>query len=158
MTSFYKLSGDRTQAHVFTDSTVCSYDGQLQCNGWICIVTCHFPKIRYVLPQPPSMCWANWRDDSRWCLFNLFQTLRHFLTCHTPSAPSPYTSTNCQWLLLGQQHVASIQSTSQYRLRCGTNFLVLLPLRINLSCQHQLIDWLLCHLLHVSAITKCCHL
>ena len=76
MTSFYKLSGDRTQAHVFTDSTVCSYDGQLQCNGWICIVTCHFPKIRYVLPQPPSMCWANWRDDSRWCLFNLFQTLR----------------------------------------------------------------------------------
>jgi hypothetical protein len=50
------------------------------------------------------------------------------------------------------KHVLMIKTDSRYELLCRTEFLVMLPLQVNLLCEQVLIDWTLPHLSHVTPV------
>jgi len=110
--AFYKFCCDRTQL-VHSQTLLCTGLTD-SCNAMAEFWLWHVTSPEYVPPHPPSVCWANWRDDSRWCLFGRFQNLHHSLNL----SPSEYTitCTNCRWLSLGWQRVTLVWSLSQYRI------------------------------------------
>lgn len=85
--------------------------------------------------KPSSVCEAD-RVQSRWMSFRLFsKSVRHFLTCCSLTAPSPYTSTNRRWISMADKCFAH-----RNQITLQTSYME----KVSNAIEHQLIPWTGC--------------